>query len=461
MQSRKLYHLIFKLLNIGAIAAFFTFYIAYAYAQTSNQTSNTEDTLNQNAIYLGATSCSESTCHGSNVAFNGSVIRRNEFSIWNKSDPHAQAYATLLTPASIKISRNLGINAAHESNKCLNCHANNAAIEKQGGNFNVQEGVGCESCHGAGSRYINVHTEGDYRSSVRAGLYPTADPHKRATLCVSCHLGNDDNRKITHEIMGAGHPRLSFELNTFSSIQPAHYQQDNDYRARKGEITDLQVWAVGQLVATQQFLHNIESFPSAGLFPELVHMDCYSCHEQMSKVNWSANPLAPLPPGELRYNDAYLSMSYQLANAISPNTAKNMLPNLRQFLSEAPLRTKQGMQALKKINADIQQLLKHISQTPLTVEQGGKLIQSLINIGKTSSHRNYTSAEQTAMAINSVLVAITKNKNAKEANLIKSQPNMLSGVNQLFLSLENAEDYRPNIFLEGLTKIQSELNDPN
>ncbi len=72
-------------------------------------------------------------------------------------------------------------------------------------------------------------------------MYPTEQPAARAALCVSCHLGADD-RFATHEIMGAGHPRLSFELDAFSTNQPAHYIVDADYVRRKGAIEGFNLW---------------------------------------------------------------------------------------------------------------------------------------------------------------------------------------------------------------------------
>jgi hypothetical protein len=60
-------------------------------------------------------------------------------------------------------------------------------------------------------------------------MYPTEQPEVRAKLCLSCHFGTED-KFATHRIMGAGHPRISFELDTFTEIQPAHFRVDEDYK---------------------------------------------------------------------------------------------------------------------------------------------------------------------------------------------------------------------------------------
>jgi hypothetical protein len=283
--------------------------------------------------HLGVASCASSTCHGSTVPFIDSNVLQNEFRTWNEQDPHARAYQTLLSPESKRIARNLGLSSAESAGACLSCHADNVSMADHGDEFKITDGVGCETCHGGAEKYIESHTDASHQNNIKAGLRKTENPTVRAELCVSCHIGNHTDRKITHTIMGAGHPRLSFELNTFSSIQPAHYKVDEDYIERKGEHNELQIWAIGQLVASEQLLTNIKAFPRSGLFPELVHMDCLGCHQPMSKVDWAPNPLTKLSAGALRYNDAHLLMSYQLAKTVSPGLANQVLSNTQTFLN--------------------------------------------------------------------------------------------------------------------------------
>lgn len=85
-----------------------------------------------------------------------------------------------------------------------------------------------------------------HADNVTAGLYPTDRVADRAELCLSCHLGNGD-KFATHRIMAAGHPRQSFELDTFTELwrtagrQP-HYRVDADYRQRKSSSSHSYTW---------------------------------------------------------------------------------------------------------------------------------------------------------------------------------------------------------------------------
>jgi hypothetical protein len=251
--------------------------------------------------------------------------------------------------------------------------------------------------------------------------------------------------------MGAGHPRLSFELNTFSSIQPAHYQVDADYIERKGEYNELQIWAIGQLVASEQLLTNIREFPRSGLFPELVHMDCLGCHQPMSKVDWVPNPLTKLSAGALKYNDAHLLMSYQLAKTVSPSLANQVLSNTQAFLNSG-VSSKNSAQLASKLLDDISQIRSSLEGSPLSQDQGKAILNALIRNGLSASHQGYASAEQSAMAINSVLRVVEIRENTspnKEA--------LLSGVDAMFKGVNNPQQYRPEIFVSGLRKIQASL----
>jgi hypothetical protein len=423
---------------------------AFAQDDSSQQAVN-PNPEQASAKHLGVASCAASTCHGSTVPFVESNVLQNEFRTWNELDPHARAYQTLLTPESKKIARNLGLASAETAGVCLSCHADNVAVASHGDDFDISEGVGCETCHGGAENYIESHTKASHQENLNAGLSKTENPTVRAELCVSCHIGNHTDRKITHTIMGAGHPRLSFELNTFSSIQPAHYQVDEDYIARKGDHNELQIWAIGQLVASEQLLTNIKAFPRSGLFPELVHMDCLGCHQPMSKVDWAPNPLTDLAAGSLRYNDAHLLMSYQLAKTVSPSLANEVLSNTQAFLNSGVSSSSSDKSASKLLN-NIEKIRTSLQDSPLSPEQGNAILNALINNGLSASHQGYASAEQSAMAINSVLrvvIASQGDGSNKEA--------LLDGVETMFKGVNNPERYRPEVFVSGLRKIQASI----
>ena len=245
------------------------------------------------AEHLGVASCASSTCHGGAVPAVGGNVLLNEAVTWLEQDKHARFSELQKGELWRKITRNLNLD--ENAKICLDCHTDNVPEERRGEKFQLSDGVGCEACHGGSQNWIGVHTvvddAGGHARNVAAGLFPTADPKDRARLCLSCHFG-DESKFVDHRIMGAGHPRLSFELDTFTQIEPAHFDVDDDYRTRKDVADAVQTWAIGQGMALSQTLGAVldPKRNHAGIFPEPVLFDCHACHRPMSAGSLAAAP---------------------------------------------------------------------------------------------------------------------------------------------------------------------------
>jgi len=132
---------------------------------------------------------------------------------------------------------------------CLGCHTTPTGGQT-GARFLTKDGVGCEACHGAASGWIASHyTVGaSHAANVAHGMTPLDRPAARAAVCLDCHFGsNKPGQFVTHRMMAAGHPRISFELDLFSTLQQ-HHDEDADYLQRKGRTDSVRLWAVGRLV---------------------------------------------------------------------------------------------------------------------------------------------------------------------------------------------------------------------
>src|SRR5262245_12298598 len=108
-----------------------------------------------NDLHLGVRECAGGPCHGSATPV-GVRVKENEHTIWLREDQHAQAYKTLLEDRSKQIAANMGLpKPAHQSEICLDCHSNNA--KRRVDDFRLEDGVGCESCHGGSRRWLKSH----------------------------------------------------------------------------------------------------------------------------------------------------------------------------------------------------------------------------------------------------------------------------------------------------------------
>jgi hypothetical protein len=254
--------------------------------------------------HLGVASCASTVCHGKPAAQTDRRVALNEFRIWNDQDLHAQAFRSLGSAQSKQIAAKLGLPSAAGAKICLDCHADNVPAALQGPKFHLSDGVGCEACHGGAEQWIGSHTQKDtpHNANVARGLYPNEQPLRRAELCLSCHLGTRD-KFATHMILAAGHPRLIFELESFTADQPPHYKATPAYIARKGKIDGMNLWFSGQLENARRYLTLLQSplLTPSGMIPEIAFYDCYACHHAKEKMEWSPERAGPgVKPGSLR-----------------------------------------------------------------------------------------------------------------------------------------------------------------
>ena len=173
-----------------------------------------------------------------------------------------------------------------------------------------------------------------HADNLKQGMYPTEQPLARARLCLSCHLGTKD-KLATHEIMGAGHPRLAFELETFTVNQPAHYQVDADYSERKPSIPSVNMWLAGLSVTSLQSLELLQEewFTKDTLVPELAFYQCHACHHPMDDLRWQAEGgKQALPPGSVRLNDASLIVLTAVLEQSSPDQARSLITHAPHVL---------------------------------------------------------------------------------------------------------------------------------
>jgi hypothetical protein len=226
------------------------------------------------AKFIGAASCSAADCHGSptispkkNENFWG-----NENTLWGGKDPHRGAYKTLVKPKSKEIAKALNIPSALKSDRCLNCHSTfipEAHADLAGDKYAKAEGVSCNSCHGPYSKVLDPHKaamwidgerkKGDHDYLLNTwGIYDTLPIYFRTERCASCHL------QIEPELVAAGHPQPTFEMNHFSRKD---VYEDRHWNDPEGTFP-AELWANGQLVEihealSQVALHGQSKLPNA------------------------------------------------------------------------------------------------------------------------------------------------------------------------------------------------------
>jgi hypothetical protein len=403
--------------------------------------------------HLGVASCSNSVCHGASQPFRDSHILQNEFAVWQEFDPHARSYQTLATPESQAIARKLGLGDATTAKVCLDCDTDNIASDRRGERFHITDGVGCESCDGGAELWLNSHADASvaHADNLAKGMYPTDQPVARAELCLSCHMGEKD-RMITHRIMGAGHPRLSFELDTFTWLHP-HYKISDSWIERKGQWNGVRDWAVGQGVAARNLLDLLVDPATGwqGIFPELVLFDCHACHRLMNGKQWGPRQGTGLGPGVVRLNDANLVMFRHVLAPVDPGAAETVRDQTRALHRATTQSRDATFAAARRLRATLDALLPRVAAFDYGPADLDTILASIGADATRGEYRDYAAAEQVAMGAQSMVVAF-ENAGKLEADQATS---LHAKLDALYATLKDENNYSMKRFDAALASLRA------
>ncbi len=155
-----------------------------------------------------------------------------EFEVW-KTTPHALGFKSLHRSADAEeIARKMGHRLIKRDSPCLECHYTTAL---DGERERAVSGVSCESCHGAGRDWIEVHndygpdatfaTETDAHREQRiaasraAGMLRPTDLYEVAANCFGCHtVPNEELVNVGGHTTGS----IGFELVEWSQGEIRH-----------------------------------------------------------------------------------------------------------------------------------------------------------------------------------------------------------------------------------------------
>jgi hypothetical protein len=399
--------------------------------------------------YMGAATCASSNCHGGTSPRNSTNVLQNEFVTWQRHDRHSMAQAILENEDSKRIALLLGINNAATEPLCLKCHATfveNPAL--RGEKYRVEDGVSCESCHGAAEKWLQSHTEKDasHKRNIENGLKDILDVDTRTQMCLECHMGTDD-QFVDHRLIGAGHPRLSFELDTYQMLEPAHWVVDDDYRSRKGDYINAQAWLGGQARLASELLAKATS-PTRGQFgvmPELSTLYCYTCHHSLDEQQWKRREYGGRP-GELRLNVAHLVIVREALRVANPSLGDELGNSIKLIHDGAGRNNiEQNLKSAKLlIDSKIVPAVKTVKFDPRTLRG---LLRQIVQYGANTPHLPYEVAEQVAMGASALIAS-----EDPEGKLFKVQ------IDDLYKSLGSPNSFKAEDFTTSATQLLAVIN---
>lgn len=409
--------------------------------------------------YMGVASCAGSTCHG-RAEGNGAVVRQDEIATWQEpssaTGAHSRAYAVLNSLRGRQIAATLGIDAT-SSGECLQCHATPAAPAQRGPRFQIGDGVGCEGCHGPAERWLASHyaVPGSHSANVAAGMVPLESPQVRARLCLDCHFaGSARGQFVTHRVMAAGHPRLSFELDLFSALQQ-HHEIDADYVDRKGNLSSVRLWAVGQAEAVrrQMAVFRDPARASQGLYPEFFFFDCHSCHRAITdgpqrRLTFETNPGRPIGFATPPFNDENLIMLSAAARTLAPGQSASFDAASAAFHRAMGEGRTETVAAAQRLEAAAGALSDALSQRGYGGDDAFRVVAAIADRTTSPRFTDYTGSAQAVMAVDTLLNAMVREGRVT----VGAAAGIRASVNRAYAAVESPERYNPAAFRAALSQ---------
>jgi hypothetical protein len=397
--------------------------------------------------YVGVASCVNSGCHGSTVPLQAQRIRQNEYYTWLNNDRHAQAYNVLFNEKSARIARNMKLRRkAYQEAVCLDCHSTNVPPSLVSGRIDLEDGVQCEACHGPASGWRDEHTQAGWThaQSVQRGMIDLRSVPTRGTLCLSCHMGNR-TKEVDHELIASGHPILAFELDNYSETMPAHWNRNDTHGVR--------AWATGQVVAFRDSLENLARHARGEKWPEFSDMSCYNCHHALKTSQWRQERGWPYRAGLPSWSPQHWAVLRLLLSNEEPGSRAELDGLVAQVAEKvARMNDPAGVaRVADETRRAVEPFVGRVDALKWSDGRIRELMTALTNDGEFITRSDVHSAEQTALALQSLASELTR----RNPRLLRSP--LTRAIDDLFTELQNRDDYEPSRFVAKLAEVRAAL----
>jgi len=433
------------------------------------------------ARYVGPGSCSATACHGSVQARQQTKVLQNEYSTWVLQDKHAKAWSVLNNTVSQRIAKilgpaSLGAPDAPHAPKCLVCHALYPRNEEKAREFDINDGVSCESCHGPSSQWLGPHTarDSDHEKSVALGMYDTKNLRLRTEKCLTCHLGTSE-KYVDHEMIAAGHPDLVFELDSFQAVEPVHWVEKvpgHPDQPEKDPLLGVRQWSIGQAVQLRESMNRLvrrvkgTEGKKGVVWPEYGELDCFACHHSLTPAeeSWRLRTATENPrggrgyyqsrrAGDPPYNVSRVVVFQHLANEIDAASSKELQSTMKKVAtlvgSLQPDRN-EVEQAANQAGNLAGRLADELRTANFDRERTVRLLRTISGDADNIADQGERGAEQAAMALDSLYIAYTKD--GANAN-----GSVRAAINGLFQELYNPSAYNAPKFAAALKRVNAAL----
>ncbi len=228
----------------------------------------------------------------------------HEAEVWKRT-PHAEGFKTLHRKEQAEaIAEKMGFRLIKRDSLCFSCHYTPIV---ESGKIRVVSGVSCESCHGAGADYLEIHNNygpgNDRRSepaahrreriaeSRKAGMRRPSDLYPVAANCFNCH-----SVPLERLVNEGGHTTGSggFELVEWSQERIRHNFLDSSLGG--GDPVNVErpmsrkrvMYVVGRALDLEYSLRGMAKATSDGIYSKAMNRRVRSAVSELRAIGRAA-----------------------------------------------------------------------------------------------------------------------------------------------------------------------------
>ena len=218
-----------------------------------------------------------------------------EMDAWKGTQHYKTFNAMHRKPEAQQIATKLGITTIKRESLCVNCHYTEKAT---GSGKDVIAGIACESCHGAGKDWIDLH--GDYggkkveksmetpahrkqriEQSLARGMLQPDFIYPVASRCYQCHTV--PNERLVN--IGGHKAGSDFELVAWTEGEVRHNFENSESNREDPVERKRVMYVVGQGLALEANLRGVSKATEKGSFATEMAKRVVAARENLKKIN--------------------------------------------------------------------------------------------------------------------------------------------------------------------------------
>jgi len=275
----------------------------------------------------------------------------------------------------------------------------------------------------------------------------------RTHICLHCHLGTAE-KSVDHELIAAGHPDLTFELNLFSAVMPRHWKDTKDT-----PWLGTKEWAVGQGMQLRDGLDRLARRARSSTWPEFAESDCFACHHSLTKPEESWRLVSDGYYGDRKVgvppwnSSRYVVFRYAAkeADAVAAEKLESEIASLAASLNQLSGDRERIAASAERASTLAHTLAGELNDRPYDGPFTLRLLRRIATDGSPISEKGQRAAEQAAMALDSLFAVYKRNVS------LPNERELRTAIDQLFQQLDNPSAYNAPRFAAQMQKVSALL----